>query len=522
MNYNTNTKIFIKTKKITVILLMILLTVHLIKPEIASAQGDLNQYEAKIDEYVSRMMEAGNIPGLSLSVVKDGESIIMKSYGYSDIKHKIPMDNQMRYQLASNSKAYTALGIVLLVNKGLISLEAPVTDYIDWFEVYWNGSPARITVRSLLYHTSGIPFETIGIMSDAEKGGALEETVRTLKGTSLVYEPDRGCVYASINYDVLGLIIESVTGQSYEDYIRENILLPLKLNNTGFISDDENNLTVGHKPGFFKAVPYKAPDYYGNIPAGYLTVDIGDFTTWMKIQLGSLELPEEIKQAVSMTHEKNYDVYRNPDGSLYTMGWLADWNGGGDTLISGGNNPNYCSFMILDEKNQSGVAVLSNMSSAYVESVGIGVLDIVNGQEPKEKEMSDMYYELDRLLSTAILACLGIILLLTVIIGITAKAVKIGKRKKCTDRRKVVVYTVAAILFLTIVGFLLIKTPPMIFYGLDWSFIMVWAPVSMIPALCTVYILFIAIVLLVWFRLVYKKAKVDSMSEIEQGKESFD
>lgn len=494
-----------KTKKFTVFLL-ILLVIPFIKPDAVSGQGGLNQYEAKVDEYVGRMMEAGNIPGLSLSVIKDGETMMMKSYGYSDLRHKTKMDVKMRYQLASSSKAYTALGIMLLANEGLISLEAPVTDYIDWFKVYWKGSPAKITVRSLLYHTSGIPFETITMMSEAKTETALEETVRNLNGTALVYEPDRGCVYASINYDVLGLIIESVTGQSYEDYIREHILIPLKLYNTGFISDDEDYLTIGYKPGFFQAVPYEAPDYYGNIPAGYLTVDIGDFTEWMKIQLGSSEIPEEIKQAVSQTHEKNYEVYRNPDGSIYAMGWLGDWNGNREIMVSAGNNPNYCSIMVLDDKKQSGTAVLSNMPSAYVEAIGSGVWDIVNGRQPEEKELFDMYYMLDQLLTSAILVSLGMTLFLAVMIGYTVKAVKTGKRKKCTNRKKTVAYTAAAILFAVIFGFLLYKIPPIIFYGLDWGFIVVWGPVSMIPAQCMLYLLFIAIVMAVWLRLVYKKA----------------
>jgi CubicO group peptidase (beta-lactamase class C family) len=139
----------------------------------------------KIQKFIKNNMDKGKIPGLSVVIVKGNETVFQKGFGYADLENKIPVTSKSIFEIGSNSKAFTALGILNLQKDGLIKLEDKVTKYIPWLKVKYEGKDASITIEQLLHHTSGIPYNTIDQIPSSNEDNALEKTVRTLVGINL-------------------------------------------------------------------------------------------------------------------------------------------------------------------------------------------------------------------------------------------------------------------------------------------------------------------------------------------------
>lgn len=211
----------------------------------------------------------------------------------------------------------------------------------------------------MLCHTSGIPAWTItnlptGTVNDAKM---LENTVKEIQYVKLDHAPGTVHSYATINYDVLALIIERVSGISYEEYMEKNVLEPFGMSNSYFRIDDSRfeQSAQGYRYAFMGARKYNAPTFYGNTAAGYLVSNTEDLAIWLKAQLGILEqnIPtEKIEYAINMSHS-----YPIENGQHYFAGWnLYD-----TYFCHSGNNPNFSSQVIVGRTNKKAVFALSNI-----------------------------------------------------------------------------------------------------------------------------------------------------------------
>lgn len=207
-----------------------------------------NMSYKSIDEYVERQMKDGNIPGLSIAVVKGDKIMYMKGYGIAD-NSKRKVTPQTPFLINSISKSFCGLAIRQLINEGKIEPDAPVQKYISWFHLADESASKKITIQNLLDHKSGISTMAGNqYYLDSEKytRKQLIESFSKLKinrpvGTT--YE------YSNINFIILGQVVEEVSGMSYESYIQKYIFNPLQMNNT-FYSQSEarkNGLSEGYQ-----------------------------------------------------------------------------------------------------------------------------------------------------------------------------------------------------------------------------------------------------------------------------------
>ena len=189
-----------------------------------------------IDRFVEAEMDAQRIPGLSLAVVRDDRIVHMRGFGDADQSGRA-VSPQTPFVIGSVAKSVTALAIMQLVEAGTVKLDAPVVQYIPWFRVADEEASAEITVRHLLNHTSGLStktgrsFQGNGDTTDS----ALEQAVRELRTVELTEAVGEVHQYSTIGYSVLGLIVQTVSGQTYESYVQEHIFDPLKMR-TSFTS----------------------------------------------------------------------------------------------------------------------------------------------------------------------------------------------------------------------------------------------------------------------------------------------
>ena len=218
-------------------------------------------------------------------------------------------------------------------------------------------------------------------MLESTSDNSLENTVKTLVGTKLDFYPGDRYLYATINYDVLRYIIQLISGQTYEDFIREKVLEPLGLNNTYLFKDEAQSvgdLALGYKMNFFTAKPYDAPRYRGNMPAGYVISNAIDMERWMRIQMGIIEVSEQFNRIIGRSHVGDTTV-ASQGNYYYAAGWSVNIKG--EDIQHGGSNPNYSSMQIMHPVDGVGICILTNMNSDAAGYLGNNILNFIQDKK---------------------------------------------------------------------------------------------------------------------------------------------
>ncbi|WP_443659040.1 cyclic peptide export ABC transporter [Clostridium algidicarnis] len=500
-------------KKINKILIIfsvfisVILSTSLVFAEVNNGPIDyLTQDERlKIEKFIEENMDKGKIPGLSITIVKDDKTIYQKGFGYADIKDKTTVTDKTLFELGSTSKAFTGLGILKLEQDGLIKLNDDVSKYIPWFKVNYKGEDTKITLEQLLHHSSGIPFKTIDKIPASNEDNALEETVKTLVGIELDSKPGEKFQYATINYDVLGLIIEKVSGVSYEKYMVENVIKPAGLNNTYLFKNEDisKNIATGYKLGFLKPRSYDAPVYRGNKPAGYIMTNIEDMAKWLKIQMGTLSESKIGNGLIEKSHQPNRTIIPEGDGASYAAGWDVYQDIGGK-ISHGGSNPNYSSFITFKPEKKEGVAVLSNTNSDYVEFICRGVSGMLNGKTYNNIDIKDFNKRVDGI-SIFIIGFSGLIIISALYFIVKLiKEIITRERKFNSISMKSFIKMFTSLIFVLGVTYCIYLIPYILYYGVSWGFVFVWLPNSVKIALylfCTsIWISYVYALLISFFK----------------------
>ena len=305
------------------------------------------------------------------------------------------VDRHTMFELGSTTKAFTGLGILKLEREDLIKDDDPVTKFISWFKPQYKGSDAVITIGQLMNHSSGVPLYSISLIPEGDENQtSLEETVRKIASIKLDHAPGEFFNYATINYDVLALIIEKVTGQKYEDYITDTVLHEAGMSESFFRTkeSDPERIIPGRKAGFFGTWKYNAPTYYGNTAAGYLVSNTSDLVKWMRY--ASKNIP--------------FASFPVTDSNIYYAGWYLYPK----TIFHGGNNPNFGTQVVISRDSKLGVFVLSATAGDVSVKIADGLYGMHSGT-PATIGLSISIHELeDFLFVMATLLILYISLLL--------------------------------------------------------------------------------------------------------------
>jgi CubicO group peptidase (beta-lactamase class C family) len=218
-------KLLLRLLRFNLTFLLVLMSFLLLTTADAAAQMSGNS--PAIDAFMQERMDSLNIPGAALAVVREGEIVHLAGYGVAN-EAGDPVTPQTPFLLASLSKPVTAVAVMQLAEAGQIELDAPIQQYLPWLL-----PDTPITVRHLLHQTSGLD-ETQGYRRNLEPDApdALAASIRRLANAELNNPPGTTFEYSNSNYDVLGLLIETVTGQPYPDYIQAHIFTPLEMNNS--------------------------------------------------------------------------------------------------------------------------------------------------------------------------------------------------------------------------------------------------------------------------------------------------
>lgn len=230
--------IWVILTSIIISLLVMLLSGSLQIKRNMRADVPLDEFKAHMDERIATLMKLYGIPGCNIALVKDGEIAWTEGYGYADVESGRPLTTDTPMSVQSITKSVTAWGVMRLRERGLIDLDAPVSQYLKSWQFPLSDYPAeKITVRQLLSHTSGMPLGDFTNTYSPDEEIPSNRNVMTGEAV-LMREPGTGFSYSNTGYNILEILIEDVTEQSFSEYIRTEVLLPLGMESAAFDIDE--------------------------------------------------------------------------------------------------------------------------------------------------------------------------------------------------------------------------------------------------------------------------------------------
>jgi CubicO group peptidase (beta-lactamase class C family) len=367
-----------------------------------------------LEAYVDKLVELGRPPGLSLAVVKEGETVYQRSFGLADGPKKVAVTPDTVFQWMSITKITTAVAIIQLHERDALNLEDPVVKHLPFFEVrYPTANCEQITIRHLLNHSSGLahPARLLGqVHFDDQPMPDQVELTRQLitRNRKLKFEPGTQATYSNLGYTALGAIVEVVTSQPLHDYVAEHIFRPLRMENSHHIYSDvmRANAAVGSQPrgSIFSALlalvvdepdsfiretengrmwlKRASPDFSGGAGVNGPVVDAAHFAAAF-LNGGALNgarilSPESVAM---MTHEGHVPAKGGP-GSFYKgikhgLGWFIWPDGDRQRIMHSGDAPGFSGIMQLYPQEGLGVIIMGNEWPYGVSFRGTAIRDSI-------------------------------------------------------------------------------------------------------------------------------------------------
>jgi CubicO group peptidase (beta-lactamase class C family) len=401
-----------------------------------------------IDRYVQKEMRAGNIPGLAVGIVIGDRVVYLKGFGTAG-PGKGAVTPQTAFVLGSVSKSLTGLAVMQLVERGLINLDDPVKKILPWFSMGGPQASDDMKIVHLLNHTSGIP-AAAGHDSGIERGASIEERVRLKNSIRLNRAPGNNFEYSSLNYDILGVLIEKVTGVSYQEYIQFNIFQPLEMTHsyTSLAEASEAGLATGYRPwfGFLEPAAVHYPE--SALPSGYLASSAEDMTHVLLAFLNQ----GTYKRNTVLSAKGIADAQT----SIGSTGYAAGWFSAGYYKWHTGELANYNAYICTVPSEKIGIIALGNTNDIGIKFLnqgssslrripeGIRVL-LVGGQLPEDPLLN--------VITMYVIVDLVVALLFAILTGLLIRACRTGMRSQ-VSRSRIFSWTLvtlavpAAILFL--------------------------------------------------------------------------
>jgi CubicO group peptidase (beta-lactamase class C family) len=365
------------------IVLLIGFTLYALAPHVPSVPQKVETV-IELETYLNQLTASGNPPGLSVIVVKDGKVIYNNAFGLADGPRNIKATSDTVYHWWSMTKIPTSIAIMQLEEQGRLNLDDEVTKYLPWFKVNYpsSDSPA-ITIRHLLQHTSGLPNPVPAMIGWVHYDDVTPNQTEVLKKylptfNTVKFEPGSQAVYGNLNYMVLGAIIEAVSGQTYEEYIVENILNPLGMDQTNFVYTPE--MSKYEAAGSIPVVHFFTPLLPTLLDTNALVHERDGKLLWMnrvyieatpstgligsapdaaKLMMAYLNRGSLNGQLILST-ESISTLTNTPPINGRGLGWAVGESDGEQYLEHGGGGPGFATTMRVYPESDMGIVILTN------------------------------------------------------------------------------------------------------------------------------------------------------------------
>jgi CubicO group peptidase (beta-lactamase class C family) len=273
---------------------------------------DYNQLSQKVDELFAPL-DKKDSPGCAVGIVKDGKVIYKRGFGMANLDYDLPISSETVFNVASMSKQFTAMSIALLVQQGKISLNDNIRKYIPEIPEY--GFP--ITIRHLIYHTSGIRdyTELIELSNDRIENIHTDADILNIlaRQKQLNFNPGERHIYNNSGYVLLGIIVERVSGKTLSTFQKEFVFEPLGMKNT-LLYDDRSMIVKNRATGYFSGENGKfrtRASLWDRVGDGGLLTTVEDLFLWddnfYNTKLGTPELIEQLTTPGKLNNNQRID-----------------------------------------------------------------------------------------------------------------------------------------------------------------------------------------------------------------------
>ncbi|MBO1198546.1 beta-lactamase family protein [Staphylococcus simiae] len=447
--------------------------------------------EQHVDTIIKHEMNKGHIPGASVLIIKDGKVFLNKGYGYQNIADKEKVTPNTKFEIASNTKAFTGLAILQLAEQHKLNLNDSISKYIPNFHMTYKDKKQDITIKQLLNHTSGISGDITSEDKVTTKHNQLSDLTKEINGKALDDKPGDTFNYANMNYDLLGLIIQHVSNQSYQQYMTEHWLKPLHMSHTSFKTSNSKNKMQATGYELEGTTPHATKPEFNSwdTPAAFMMTSTNDLEKWMKLQL---DPPSKYQNIVKQSHQTLAKATGEPNANGYASGWFT--NDDEHIAFHQGTLDNFSSYILLNNNKHYGIVVLANLNSEYIPSLIDHIsTQIINNDHYSTVENALSHHSNDFNIITVIAT--AILLLCATMMGYRVWRIKHHE----ISLRKLKYTSIVSWLCIFIIVMLLVVIyllPYFILGSNDWMFVLTWLPNEIKVDLISIVLALLAILML--------------------------
>lgn len=333
------------------------------------------------DAYVARTLQEFEVPGVAVAVVKDGRVLLSKGYGVRKLGDPTPVDERTLFGIASNSKAFTAAALAMLVDEGKLNWDDPVTKHLPAFQMYDPYVTREMTVRDLLVHRSGLGLGAGDLLYFPHSTYTSAEILQRLRYIKPARSFRSGYAYDNILYLAAGEVIRAASGKSWAEFVRTRIFAPLGMSASNTSVNDfrpGDNIAMPHAPAEGKLRIVALTDLDNNAPAGAINSNVAEMARWVILQLEGGALPGGTTRLFSARQSREMwspqtiipisDPAKplaalKPNFSAYGLGWnLADYRGRKIVSHTGGLSGMVSKVTLVPEE-KLGLIILTNQEA---------------------------------------------------------------------------------------------------------------------------------------------------------------
>lgn len=364
------------------------------------------------DAYVARAMSAFGAPGLSLAIVENGRTVVARGYGVRNIMTKAPVDGHTAFPIGSESKAFTTAALAILVDRGKLKWTDRVIDRLPGFQMYDPYATEHMTVRDLLTHRSGLRLGQGDLLIVPNTNRTRTDVVHALRFLKPATGFREQYAYDNVLYIAAGALVESVSGQTWEEFVRQNIFVPLNMTDsfTNYDAAAPNGVALHARlDGPMRGMGTLVKLDHGleaqvSAPAGGINLSAVDMAKWMAMLLSRGKLPNgkqllsedavrTLWTPVAVTSARSFPgpmALANPHLQAYALGWFVE---------------DYRGHPVIEHTG----GVLGALSALYlIPDKGVGIAVSINSEDTGARR-SVVFHLLDQYLGLSQADWIGII-----------------------------------------------------------------------------------------------------------------
>lgn len=338
---------------------------------------------------IAEELKAWDQPSISVGIVKDGKVELAEGFGYANMDKQVKPDPDTLYQIGSCSKAFTAAAVAILVDRGILEWDKPVVSYMPWLRFKEPFTTANVTVRDLLCHRTGLPrHDAYWIDGPCTR----KEMVENLRNMQPGWSFRSHWCYQNTCLVAAGMLVEEMTGKTWEEFVKEEIFEPLGMTRSTFYVDaieaDANHATPYDRPTpvemkGIREIPFLKSDRedmakgigapYG--PAGSIVSTVNDMLKWVQFNLNNGKVGDKqlISEAAMKEMHKANMLMSEPllmpckemDFFSYGMGWFVETYRGHVMVEHGGNINGFSALVTMIPDQKLGVVTLTNFNDSF-------------------------------------------------------------------------------------------------------------------------------------------------------------